>query len=162
MPAKRSTRSDSGIRIASIALLTAILLAGCTGISSPSPSPSQDEASPTVAPGEEVTPTAAPEYRPDGTAGENLQYFTAVIAAFQATNGRGKDSAEVVSALTDAGFPREAIEVTDSTTPNGYAAVSIETAVKIGGDCLLATLRAERYTVELAPVLPTGRCLIDG
>lgn len=144
----------------SAALLAAALLAGCTGSPSPTAS-SSAPTSPTLAPGQEVTPTAAPQYRPDGTAAQNLQYFTAVIAAFQAANGRGKDSGQVASALSGAGFASDAVEVTDSTTPNGYAAVSIDASVRIGADCLVATLRDDRYAVQLMPVLSTGRCLVD-
>lgn len=139
-----------------LAALPATLLAGCTGTPAPAV-PTMGTA--TLAPGEEVTPTAAPEFHPDGTAAQNLQYFTAVVDGIQAANAWGYSSQHVVDTLAGAGFDAGAIEITDSTTPNGYQAVSIETAVKIGDDCLVATLRSERATADLVAALPTGRCL---
>jgi len=155
VPALRSARSDIGLGIA-VTALTIAMLTGCTG----TPGPATTTAGrATLAPGEEVTPTAAPEYRPEGTAAQNLQYFTAVVDGIQAGTPWGYSSQSVVDTLTSAGFDPGAIEITDSTTPKGNPAVSIETSVRIGDDCLVATLRAERATTDLVPVLPTGRCL---
>ena len=105
-----------------------MLLAGCTGLPGVATSPTPDAGvSPTLDPGHEVTPTSAPELHPGGTAAQNLQYFTSVVEQFQAGNGWGYSSQQVVGALTGAGFDAGAIEVTASRTPNGYQAVSIET-----------------------------------
>ncbi len=172
MAVQRSARSDAGLLIAASAL-AAVLLTGCTGIpvgpasvaptiastSAPTGAGSAP-ASATPDPGQPTTPTAATQYEPGGTAEQNLPYFVDVITRFQASNGWGWGSGEVVDALVAAGFDGKAIEVTGSTTPNGYAAVSIETAVEFPDGCLVATLRAERATALLAPLLPTGACLV--
>ncbi len=162
MPVRRSARSDAGFAITGAGLLVATLLAGCTGIppAPPDSAPPTSIASPTLAAGEEVTPTSAPQFRPGGTAAQNLQYFTAVVQQFQATAGWPYPSQQLVNAISGAGFYPATIEVTDSKTPNGNQAVSIEASVKLGDDCLIATLRQDRAPVALMAALPTGHCLV--
>ncbi len=155
--ASRSVRADSG-RLAAVVLAT-MLLAGCTGVSDTGDA-DLPSAAPTLSPGEQVVPTAAPSLRPDGSADQNLAYFTAVMRAFQDEHGRGDSTAQVVSALTAAGFDRDDIEATPGTTPAGYRATSIDVAVRFGGDCDLGSLLDHGVTTVVMPVLPVGTCLV--
>jgi len=147
----------------SVIIVTAAL-AGCTptpaststGVPTSSPSPSPSE---TLHPGVEVVPTAAPILRPGGTAEQNKLYFDAAIADYWARFGTGA-SQTMVDQLVGWGFDRGAVEVTYDSTAIGLGVDSIESSVRFGTDCLVATVRVDRYTTTVLPVTGTGTCLI--
>jgi hypothetical protein len=147
------------------AILAAAALAGCTSAPAPSPSPtsSSPTASPspsaTLHPGVEVVPTAAPVLRPGGTADQNKLYFDAAIADYWSRFRLGA-SQTMVDQLVGWGFDRGTIEVTYDSTAIGLGVDSIESSVRFGTDCLVATVRADRYATTILPVTGTGTCLI--
>ncbi|WP_260982361.1 DUF6993 domain-containing protein [Arthrobacter sp. U41] len=69
-------------------------------------------------------------------------------------------SEQLRSALIDAGFPTDSVEVTASRTPTGLDADAVEVAVTAGRTCIVAQLRNGRVTSSLLPPLADGRCLV--
>jgi hypothetical protein len=65
---------------------------------------------------------------------------------------------QIRAALVEAGFPRDAIEVTASRTPTGLQADAVEAAVRQDRDCVVAQLRNGTVAVTVLPVLADGRC----
>lgn len=146
------------------AALAVLMVAGCAAAVAPGTAAGPPTTRTTVSPSLTPTPTAtpAPSLRPEGSAAENLPYFAHVIAGYVATVGRG-ERAQLIAHLVNAGFAPEAIESGWATTPNGLQESSIEAAVRVGDDCLIATVRADRSATTVMPILSTGRCLIgDG
>ena len=143
-------------------LLTAAALAGCstspapTGTSAPAGSPSP---SATLDPGVEVVPTAAPVFHPGGTADQNKLYFDAAIADYWGRFRTGA-SQTMVDQLVGWGFDRGTLEVTYDSTAIGLGVDSIEASARFGAECLVATVRGDRYTTAILPVTSTGTCLI--
>ncbi len=146
-------------------VLVVAALAGCAGLfggpaSTPSPTGTPTaSAPPTIAPGVDVIPTAAPELRPGGTAAQNKQYWDFKLNEYRQLVGIG--SSDIMrSHLSTAGFDMSTVEITPDTTAIGLAVDSIEVAARFGDECLIGTVRADRTSSAIAPVLGTGRCLV--
>lgn len=143
-------------------VLAVLLLSGCT---IPAPEPN-GTASGTVAPtpsGTTPTETATPPpvLVPDGTAADNLPLFAATTAAVwgseQAFSGRA-----YIDALTEAGFDKSAMQVTNDHSTVGNQAESIQFSVRWGDECLvgqIGTATGEPVAV-VVPVLAEGTCLV--
>lgn len=131
-----------------------VLLSGCAA--APIPAPSTPAARPTVA------PSPAPTLHPDGTASENLPYFTTVVD--QAWAGPSKASSiAYVDALTTAGFARADMQMTADTSTVGNPAESIQFSVRWGQtECLVGQVGPStgNPVTTVLPQLPDGRCLI--
>lgn len=137
---------------ASVAVV--VLLSGCAA--APAPAPSTPAARPTV------TPSPAPTLRPDGTASENLQYFTAIVDQVWAGPSKASSIA-YVDALTKAGFTRTDMQMTADTSTVGNPAESIQFSVRWGqADCLVGQVGPStgNPVTTVLPQLPDGRCLI--
>lgn len=81
-------------------------------------------------------PAEPPKFYPDGTAEQNLPYFTQTLDDFAA----GEDPVEgvpVVDAVAAAGFDKAAMQVSFDRTQTNLVADSIFVSVRIGTDCLL-------------------------
>lgn len=148
------TRRSTALAWASLALVSAVALAGCTADDA-GPEPSTERPTPTAAPAE------PPALLPDGTAGDNLPYFdhvnTEVVAANEGAKGR-----DFVDALVAAGFDKGAMQVTADATTIGDAADSVLFSVQWGEECLIGQFGAssEGYHSAVQPKLGTGGCLI--
>lgn len=144
------------------ALVMSLALASCTGEPSgpagPSPATTH-EAVPTVSP--TPTVTAPPTLMPDGTAGDNLAYFDHVNRQVLVADPDAPGPA-FIDALTEAGFDREAMEVTRDETSVGLDADSIQFSVRFNGECLIGQSGASSggYHSMVAPLLGTGKCLV--
>lgn len=163
MPASPGTRRV----IASVAAaFLAVALAGCAGVE-----PELPTEAPTAGPTRSATPThtatptptpTPPTLRPGGSAAANLPFFEQTLASYVGAYGRG-ERALLVGHLRGVGFDPATIEAGWATTPNGLQEVSIEAAVRFGSDCLVGTVRQDRWAAAVMPVLSTGHCLIgDG
>lgn len=108
-----------------------------------------------------ATPTADPDptHIPGGTASENHEYFTHVVATMHGASGIS-DGRSNIDNLVAAGFAKADMEVTADKTAIGYDVDSMLYSVKIGDQCLIAQVFPSAYTTDLAPVLGTGRCLV--
>ena len=69
-------------------------------------------------------------------------------------------TAQVREALTGAGVPPGFLEVSQSATPTGLEADSIEAAVLQGKDCVIGQVREGAVTVTVMPVLASGKCFV--
>ncbi len=144
--------------IAVPAMLASAVLTGCSaGVgASATPTPA---ATPPIAPGTEVVPTAAPVLRPGGTAEQNKLYWDATIATYWGQFGLGSTQT-MVDLMYGAGFDASILELTYDATAIGLAVDSIEVSARFGDECLIADVRADRYNTAIMPVLGTGKCLV--
>jgi hypothetical protein len=134
----------------------ALLLSGCFG-GSPEPVPSASE--PTS---ETPSPTAtASALVPDGTAAQNLPYFSDVVrqvwAGPEQVSGRA-----YVDALVAAGFDKTAMQLTPDESTVGNPAESIQFSVHWGSDCLVGQVgpaTGEPFAT-VVPALADGACLV--
>lgn len=136
-------------------------VAGCSafGVSeaptaTPTPTISVDV---TPSPSEPTEPGLAPE----GTASENLEYFTTVVqevwAGAEAGEGRS-----YIDALVAAGFDKAAMQVTEDMSTVGNPAESIQFSVEWGEECLVGQVGSatgDPFTV-VVDALPGGGCLL--
>ena len=128
--AKTIRRTGAGI----IAALAAVTLSSCALLAGPVPNTPERETVP--------VPEVAPELVPDGSAEENLPYFTEVLRGFSegAEEVRGQ---QVSTAVIDAGFPRENMQVSFDKTKTDLVADAIYVSVKIDDSCLLGQVMTE-------------------
>ena len=66
----------------------------------------------------------------------------------------------VVDALTAAGIPLSAVQVTADQTAIGLPVDSLLLSVRSGQECVLAQFDGDGFTTVTAPVLSTGACLV--
>jgi hypothetical protein len=135
------------------ALVLAAALAGC---SSPAPSPTTPPPVDVTAPAPTPTQSA---YDPDATADENLAFFNAAVEPLTDTKDLPA-GADVITALTDAGFDSSAMELTADETAIGLDADSIEFSVKINGQCIIGQFGSFGYRSIVATILATDTCLV--
>ncbi|GAA1736579.1 DUF6993 domain-containing protein [Microcella frigidaquae] len=151
---KRSGASVGGM-IALAAALVLGLVAGCA--------PAAPLPTPTITPSVTATPTPTatpdPELVEGGTAGQNRPYFVFVLTRLVEENP-SPSSKRLLRTLVEAGFDREAIEITQDRTRIDAPADSILIGVLIDGQCLLGQVIDGEVVTELAEVLGTGRCLV--
>lgn len=117
------------------------LLSGCALIEGPTPETPKREAP--------EPPAEAPQFFPDGTAQDNLPYFTEVLRGY----GAGAEPVmgePIVNAVTAAGFDRAAMQVSFDKTKTNLDADSIYVSVRIGAECLIGQVVAgDRSTVAV-------------
>ena len=148
---QRKTAVGEALTLLTVGGLTAIVLTGCTGVSSagtqPAASPSAVEPtrSGTVAGSE-------PGSSKPGTAGAS--------GAITADGSFGPSTESKVKALAGAGVASAVLEVSAGRTPTGLEADAIESAVLQGKDCVLGHIRDGNVTVTVLPVLASGKCFV--
>lgn len=158
MQLRRSLRVIGGGLLAAVA---ALALAACT--QAPAPTVSPTAPAPSASASVSATPTTPPppSLQPDGTADENLPFFTVVTQQVWAGPERMAGRA-YIDALVAAGFDKSRMQVTKDQTAIGNAADSIQFSVAWGDECLIGQAGAafpEPATVVL-PALEGGTCLI--
>lgn len=155
VPAALTPRRRSAA-LASIALgLSAALLTGCALLEGPSPEvPERTET---------AAPETAPEFIPDGSAEDNLPYFTEVLRTFSA-GSEPVQGAPIVQAVAEAGFDKTAMQVSFDQSKTSLPADNIFVSVRIGSDCLIGQVVAEdrSFVAKNMPAVgPAGDiCLI--
>lgn len=160
-------RPAAGTRAAGalLALGALTLLAGCFGSppdlpdDSASSSATQPSASPSGTPS--PTPTSAPELLPDGSADDNLPYFTAVMRDVWKGDDRLAGRA-YIDALVAAGFDKKAMQVTSDTSTVGNQAESIQFSVLWEDQCLIGQVgpATGKPVAVVVPALAEGMCLV--
>ena len=154
-------------RTAAVALAATLLVAslsGCVPVDSGGPSTAPTTEAPSGSPAETSAPApteTAPVLKPDGTAADNLPYFTSIVAAVwagpESVSGRA-----YVDALVAGGFDKAAMQVTRDQTTVGNPAESIQFSVLWGAECLVGQVGPATGS-PVAVVLPTvggHECLI--
>jgi len=168
--ASRTGRAPAAL--AGSLLLLAFALAACTG-GSPSvigPSAATPTGLATTGTGQATTsaPTATQQRtaRPGASAMAEdpatavmKQTVTDALVRLAAASPKPA-TAQVTDALTGAGIPAAALEVSASRTPTGLEADAIESAVLQGTACVLGQVRDGNVTVTVLPVLASGRCFV--
>ena len=155
-------------------LASAAALSACAGASQPGPATSAagsnatsqagTTAPATETPATETSPAAAAQT--SGPAAGEAQATTALKQTLADTLNRlaagtpKPGTAQVTDALTGAGFPAAALEVSESRTPTGLEADAIEAAVLQGRDCIVGQIRDGSVTVSVLPVLASGKCFV--
>lgn len=135
-----------------------LMLSGCT-TAAPTPTPTLSVSlTPTATP----TPTpTGPALMPNGSATQNLPYFTSIVDAVasgpQAAQGRA-----YIDALTAGGFDKSAMEVTQDLTTVGNQADSIQFSVTWKGECLVGQVgpSVPGPQARVLPLVPEGTCLV--
>jgi hypothetical protein len=98
---------------------------------------------------------------PDGTAEENLPFFTSVTLTVAATpdNVHGR---AYIDALVAAGFDKSAMQLTPDESTVGNPAESIQFSVRWGEQCLVGQVGPSTGSpvTVVVPVLAEGTCLI--
>lgn len=151
----KSGRASRRLAVAGSLALAVTLLVGCAPTAS-DPTPTATAApTPTPTP----TPTPDPELVEGGTAGQNRPYFEFVLGGVLEATSQ-PTSQQLMTALVDAGFAREAIEITADRTRVNDPADSILISILIDGQCLLGQVIEGDLVTDLADVLGTGRCLV--
>ncbi len=134
--------------------VAATVLAGCAPEPVPKPTPTDSPTAGADAPAE-------PTYLPNGSAEDNLPIFTEVTERVWASDHRNQGRA-YVDALVDAGFDKEAMQVTADLSTVQRQAESILFSVKWGSECLIGQVGPETGD-PLATVMDAvgeGVCLI--
>lgn len=135
------------------------LLTGCSLIESVLQGPTPE----TPARETPAQPESPPEFVPDGTAEQNLPYFTEVLRAF-AESDRPVQGAPVVDAVAEAGFDKAAMQVSFDRSMTGLEADNIFVSVRIGADCLIGQIvTSDRsFVAQQEPAVGPDRdiCLI--
>lgn len=135
--------------------LALVLLVGCV----PEPTGS---ASPTPEPTVQGEPAAPPQLQPDGSAADNLAFFTQTAQVVWESEQRGEGRA-YIDALVAAGFDRGAMQVTPDLTTVGNPAESIQFSVRWGEtECLVGQVGPStgQLVTKVLPQLAEGRCLV--
>jgi hypothetical protein len=136
-------------------VILAAALAGC-GPTAPMPIPTDDA---TGVPSPSASPISR-ELNLDGTAQDNLPYFYDTIKA-TVESGASLDGRTFIDALVEAGFPKEAMELTPDRTSINAEADTIQFSVRINGTCLIGQYGANGdYNGDYATLLADGKCLI--
>jgi hypothetical protein len=144
-------------------------LSACAGSSQPGLATSTGDSSATspaatASPSKEAAPAAAAQA--SGAAAGEAPATAALKQTLADTlnrlaSGTPKPAtAQVTDALTGAGIPGPALEVSESRTPTGLEADAIEAAVLQGKDCVVGQIRNGSVTVSVLPVLASGKCFV--
>lgn len=155
------------MRRSALVALAVVAVAVVTACAPATPAPTASTSAPAASAGptpsasdggETTAPTALV---PDGTAQDNLPYFTGITEAVWATESRLSGRA-YIDALVAAGFDKTAMQVTSDTTTVGNPAESIQFSVRWGEDCLVGQVgpaTGDPVTVVL-PAIGEGTCLV--
>ncbi|KTS05343.1 hypothetical protein NS206_05410 [Microbacterium testaceum] len=152
----------SGRLLAPAALVALLALSGCTG-ASPEPAPAPATSAPVDSSAPTSSPTAAPAptLEPNGSAADNLPYFSQIVAGV-AGGPNPVSGRAYIDALVQGGFDKAAMQVTQDESTIGNPAESIEFSVRWGDQCLVGqvgpSIGAPVSTV--LPGLSSGGCLI--
>lgn len=144
----------------------AVALVGCTAGTVGGDPADAPAASATASPAAAASPDAtaspsAPILVADGSAAENLPFFTEIVESVWASPDRASGRA-YIDALVTAGFDKQSMQVTADTSTVGNPAESIQFSVLWDDECLVGQVGSatgEPYTV-VVPKLAEGSCLI--
>lgn len=158
-PERRPPTHAPRASAATVAVLLGVLIfAACAPTPAPTESPVE---SPTASASPSPTAPPAPVLVPDGSAEDNLPYFTQVVATVWA----GPDNVAgraYVDALVAAGFDRAAMQVTHDQSTVGNPAESIQFSVRWQDQCLVGQVgpATGNPVTAVLPGLAEGGCLV--
>ena len=135
----------------------ALLITSCQATQQPveeEPPVSQDLESPPVS----VIEEAVYEFIPEGSAEDNLPFFTQVLEDSGA-GAPGGELSSAVEALIAAGFDQATMSHTAASSKIELPVDSISLAVAFSNQCLVGQFSTTWLETQVAPLTPTG-CLI--
>ncbi len=134
---------------------------GCAAAPEPAPATESAPASPTASATATDAPTSGPALIPDGSADDNLPYFSAVIKGVWGTD-QSVQGRSYIDALVAAGFPKAEMELTQDRTTVDNPADAIQFSVRWRGECLVGQVgpSTPEPTAVVLPQVPGGTCLI--
>lgn len=135
------------MRVASVGLLSSLLLAGCT---------TSPEAAPVPAPAISQEPVYL--FYSNGSATQNLPVFESLLRQTGAGT-TGHELEDSIAALVDAGFTLDSISHTPVNSKIAEPADSVSLAVAFAGECLIAQFSKSWLTTAIAEPTVSG-CLI--
>ncbi|WP_233441048.1 DUF6993 domain-containing protein [Microbacterium paludicola] len=158
----RSTRRR--VMSAALAVAVATVLAGCdAGAETPQPSVSAPAASaPTASATATPSAPAEPVLVPEGSADDNLPFFTAVTEEVWASDRRAEGRA-YIDALVEAGFDKATMQVTQDYSTVGNPAESMQFSVLWQEECLVGQVGPDigEAITRVLPALQGGTvCLL--
>lgn len=160
---RASARRASAVMVAAVAI--AALVAGCTPSPGPSGAPEPPPSSAAPAPSSsatgEPTPSAppAPVFDEAAEAEVNLPVVETALAPLVSAGGIPAGR-RVVDALTGAGIPLSALQVTPDRTAIGLPVDALLFSVRSGDSCVLGQFDGDGFTTTTAPALASGACLV--
>lgn len=117
--------------------VSALVLVGCTNDTKPAgPEQTNEPGAQTEAPEAPTSPTPDPVFVPEGTAEDNLAYFTKIVQD-QWAAGAGVDAKRYTDALAAAGFDKAAMQTGQSKTTIGNDVDSLQFSVLFKDQCLM-------------------------
>lgn len=131
-------------------------IAACTAEPVPAATPTPEPAASTAPPAQ-----TGPVLVPEGTAEDNLPYFTEIVRAVWAGPEQVSGRA-YIDALTGAGFDKTAMQVTFDQSTVGNPAESIQFSVRWGDECLMGQVGPATGdpVTAVMPGLADGGCLV--
>ncbi|MET0735782.1 MAG: hypothetical protein ABWY55_09090 [Microbacterium sp.] len=133
-------------------------MTACTN-ADPDAAPSATRSATSPAPSPSVAPV--PALVPDGSAEENLAFFSSIVSTVWASPAQAQGRA-YIDALVAAGFDKAAMQVTNDTSTVGNAAESIQFSVLWDDECLVGQVGPSTGApvAVVVPALAEGTCLI--
>jgi hypothetical protein len=142
-----------------LAAVSSLVITGCAGGTSDSSATSKPSSSSSSS--ATAKPQKAPTFLPEGSAKDNLYYFTWVMEEALAADP-ATDATTMAQKIADSGFGPTGIQFTLDRTAVGLASDSMFIAVPFAGECLVGQygpkISGVRTDVELA--LASGGCLL--
>lgn len=160
---RASARRASALIAAAAAIAT--LVVGCTPSPGPSGAPESPPSSAAPAPSgstpAEPAPTEEPAltFEPAAEAEANLPVVETALAPLVSAGGIPAGRS-VVDALTGAGIPLSALQVTPDRTAIGLPVDALLFSVRSGDSCVLGQFDGDGFTTTTAPALASGACLV--
>lgn len=152
------TTGKPALRVLTPLLVVGLLSASATGcalLEGPTPDTPKREAP--------AEPKTAPEFFPEGSAADNLPYFTETMRTYAAGEGPVL-GAPLVDSLVAAGFNRDTMQVSFDESKTGLAADNIFVSARFGADCLIGQLVAadRSFVASVQPAVGPNQdiCLI--
>lgn len=143
--------------VAALAGASALLLSLTSCVLVEGPTPQVPERTPIP------VPETPPMLVPDGSAADNQPFFTLVLQEFVADT-QPVEGEPIVNALSDAGFNRDAMQISFDRTKTNLVADSMFVSVRYEDECLLGqvTTDTRELAVSLAPTVGPDKnlCLI--
>ena len=106
------------------------------------------------------TPEFIPEFIEGGTALENQPFIDYVVSRALENPENKRAGAAVASALQEAGFSPDLLELTPDNSLIQLPVDSVTIAVRFGEECVIGQWGTEWYVSQVEPLLVTQRCLL--
>lgn len=152
-----SSRPFTGVL--AIAVASSLALAGCTSADTTDTTKPVATTSASTTPTKK--PTKAPKFLPEGSAKDNLYYFTWTMEQALAADS-AIDATTMAQKLADSGFGTAGVQFTLDRTAVGLASDSMFIGVPFAGECLVGQYGPKHSGVDAAvqPALASGGCLL--